>query len=416
MPKIPTLDFVYFDAGGGHRSAALALQAVIESEGYGWNVRLVNLQEVLDSLDIFRKITRIRLQDIYNLILAKGWTLGSTHLLPLMHSVIRVYHPAAVKLLVEHWRQRRPDMVVSLVPNFNRAMFESLQKACPGTPFVTILTDLADFPPHFWMEKQDQYFVCGTGQACEQARSLGHPESRVHAASGMILRPHFYQPRTWNRAEERKRLGFDPNLPTGLVLFGGEGSNVMWSIARRLGNSSVDLQLIMICGRNAKLKARLNGLKTRNKLFVEGFTKEIPYYMDLADFFIGKPGPGSISEALRMQLPVIVERNAWTLPQERYNAEWIREQGVGLVLGNFREIEWAVKQLLATDQLARMKQRIAAMNNRAVFEIPPILDRILAEHSAQRETVANAVSGNGSAAIKSPARNAPRDARKTSKL
>ena len=51
--------------------------------------------------------------------------------------------------------------------------------------------------------------------------------------------------------------------------------------------------------------------------------------MQLADFFIGKPGPGSVSEALAMRLPVIVECNAWTLPQERYNAEWIVEKEVG---------------------------------------------------------------------------------------
>lgn len=407
MQNKPTLDFVYFDAGGGHRSAALALQAVIEAEGYGWNVRLMNLQEVLDSLDIFRKITHIRLQDIYNLILAKGWTLGSTHLLPLMHNIIRIYHPAAVKLLTEQWKQRRPDMVVSLVPNFNRAMFESLQQACPETPFVTILTDLADYPPHFWMEKQNQYFICGTRRACDQARLLGHTDAQVFHTSGMILRPHFYEPRHWDRAEERKRLGFQPDLPTGLVLFGGEGSNVMWSIAQRLGNSAVDLQLIMICGRNAKLKARLEALRTRNKLFVEGFTKEIPYYMDLADFFIGKPGPGSISEAIRMHLPVIVESNSWTLPQERYNAQWIQDEGVGLVLQNFRQIEPAVKELLGSERLAAMRRRIATMNNRAVFEIPPILEQILSRNSGKCAVPPNAVVTNGSITAEAARRNSP---------
>ena len=63
-----------------------------------------------------------------------------------------------------------------------------------------------------------------------------------------------------------------------------------------------------------------------------GFTQEIPYYMKLADFFIGKPGPGSISEALVMGLPVIVERNAWTMVQERFNTDWIAQNGFGVVL------------------------------------------------------------------------------------
>jgi hypothetical protein len=61
--------------------------------------------------------------------------------------------------------------------------------------------------------------------------------------------------------------------------------------------------------------------------------------MALSDFFIGKPGPGSISEAMAMHLPVIIERNIWTLPQERYNADWVIEKKVGFVLPNFREIE-----------------------------------------------------------------------------
>lgn len=380
MPSTPNLDFVYFDAGGGHRSAAMALQAVIESENYGWNVRLVNLQEVLDSLDIFRKLTRIRLQDIYNLLLAKGWTLGSPYMLPVMQLVMRMYHSPAVKLLAGYWRAQQPDMVVSLVPNLNRALFESLKHTLPSVPMVTILTDLADYPPHFWMEKQPQYFICGTDRAVEQALAMGHPKSRVFHVSGMILRPPFYQAQTCNRREERSKLGLDPDLPTGLVLFGGEGSNVMFSIAKCLGNCSSDLQLILMCGRNARLKERLQRLRTRNRLFVEGFTKEIPYYMHLSDFFIGKPGPGSISEALKMQLPVIVESNGWTLPQERFNAEWVREQRVGIVLKNFRGIDRAVSDILSGGRLAEMKARIASLENRAVFEVPAILARILALH------------------------------------
>jgi 1,2-diacylglycerol 3-beta-galactosyltransferase len=377
----PTLAFVYFEAGGGHRSAALALQGVIRSGNYGWNIQLVNLQEVLDSLDIFRKLTGVRMEDIYNKMLAKGWTLGSGLLLPMMHGIIRIYHKSQVKLLMRFWEEQRPDLVVSLIPNFDRALFESMQIALPGRPFVTVLTDLADFPPHFWMERQpQQYFICGTTRAIEQARALDHPAARTFLTSGMILRPTFYEEQPKDRAFERQRLALDPNLPTGLVLFGGEGSSVMYSIARQLGNSSLDLQLILICGRNEKLKRRLKALKTRNKLFVEGFTKQVPYFMHLSDFFIGKPGPGSISEALHMHLPVIIEKNAWTLPQERFNADWVKENGFGIVLENFRGIKQAVRTLLDPKTREITMARIAALNNRAVFEVPQILDTILDAH------------------------------------
>ncbi|MBV9225976.1 MAG: hypothetical protein JOY85_18220, partial [Acidobacteriaceae bacterium] len=315
MPETPKIDFVYFDAGGGHRSAATALQSVIASEGYGWDIRLVNLQEVLDPLDVFRKITGIRLQDLYNRMLARGLTWGAGYWLPVMQQVIRSYHRPSVKLLVDFWRSRQPDMVVSLIPNLNRALFESLELARPRTPYVTILTDLADYPPHFWMEKQQQYFICGTPCAVRQGEKLGASPSRVIGVSGMILRPHFYEDQLIDRREERRRLGLQEDLPTGLVLFGGEGSNVMFTLAQRLGNSPIDMQLIMLCGRNGKLVERLKRLKTRNRMHIEGFTKQVAYFMRLADFFIGKPGPGSISEALHMGLPVIVESNSWTLPQ-----------------------------------------------------------------------------------------------------
>jgi 1,2-diacylglycerol 3-beta-galactosyltransferase len=368
---VTKIDFIFFDAGGGHRSAATALKAVIEQQQRPWHVNLVNLQEVLDSMDIFRKFTGIRLQDVYNKMLARGWTFGSAQSLMAMHGLIRMYHGPGVRLLKEFWKQSRPDLVVSLVPNFNRAMCESLRATLPGVPYVTILTDFADYPPHFWIEAQDQFVICGTDKAVEQARALGHPEEHVFRASGMILRPKFYDPVAGDRTEEQKRLGLDPDRPTGLVLFGGQGSKVMLQIARELS----DTQLILICGRNEKLAAKLKAMPTSAPHFVEGFTQEIPYYMHLADFFIGKPGPGSISEAIAMGLPVIVERNSWTLPQERYNAEWVRERDVGLVLPNFRGVKASVEDLLRS--LDRYRGNARRIENRAIFEIPEILSEIL---------------------------------------
>lgn len=372
---VPKIDFLYFDAGGGHRAAATALKSMIASQARPWDVRLVNLQEELDSLDIFRKVTGLRLEDIYNTMLAKGWTLGSTQGLKLMHGVIRLYHPATVRLLKEYWKKTRPDMVVSLVPNFDRAIYEGLKAALPDVPMVTILTDFADFPPHFWIERnQQQYFVCGTEKAVDQARSMGYGNESIFPTSGMILRPKFYEPVTVDRAAERRRLGLDPERLTGLVLFGGQGSSVMLQIAERLR----DVQLILICGKNQVLAEKLRAMPAEAPRFVEGFTAEVPYYMRLADFFIGKPGPGSISEAVQMKLPIILERNLWTLAQERYNAEWVVEKNVGLVLKNFNGIREAVREL--ERGIAGYRANVEKIRNRAVFEIPDILAAILEKH------------------------------------
>jgi hypothetical protein len=371
------LDFMFFDAGGGHRSAATALKAVAEQQNRPWDIRLVNLQELLDALDVFRKVTGVRLQDLYNRMLANGWTLGSEYLLPAMQAVIRIYHSQQVKMLADFWTKNPPDMVVSLVPNLNRAMYEGLRRANPKVPYVGIITDFADYPPHFWMERQDQYIVCGTERAVEQARSMGYAPDKLFGTSGMILRPGFYQEQIHNRADERVRLGLAPNKPTGIMLFGGQGSKVMYEIVTSMQRCQSEMQLIAICGRNEKLADRLTSIHSRFPLHVVGFTSEVPHYMSLSDFFIGKPGPGSISEAVAMKLPVIIERNTWTLPQERYNADWVIEKGVGKVLKSFGEIAGAVDDLLSPGRFDEYRSRVAAIENRAVFEIPEILQSIL---------------------------------------
>ncbi|MCU1236997.1 MAG: Monogalactosyldiacylglycerol synthase, partial [Candidatus Solibacter sp.] len=265
------VDFIYFDAGGGHRAAANALRQVMEQQKRPFEIRMVNLQEQLDEMDVFRKLTGLRLQDVYNLLLKKGWTLGSPQLTVAMHMVIRLFHGQAVRLLEKFWKQDRPDLVVSLVPNFDRALCESLARALPGVRMVTIITDIADYPPHFWIEEgQDQDFICGSAKAVEQALALGHPPEKVHRVSGMILNPRFYEIPPLSEAEraaERKALGFDPALPVGLVMFGGEGSAVMTEIARALEHR----QLILICGKNTKLRERLQKMSHRAPIFVEGF-------------------------------------------------------------------------------------------------------------------------------------------------
>jgi 1,2-diacylglycerol 3-beta-galactosyltransferase len=379
QPSAGRMEFAFFDAGGGHRAAATALEMAIRAQRRPWEVRLLNLQELLDPLDILKKYGGIRIQDFYNTMLRNGWTLGSPQLLKVLQFAIRAYHRPTVRMLEAHWRETQPLMVVSFVPHFNRALGESFARAFPGRPFVTVLTDLADYPPHFWIERQPQYFVCGSDRAVAQARAMGHPDDRIFRASGMILHPRFYEVPVEDRLAERERLGLRPDLPTGLVLFGGHGSRAMLEIAERLERSQLDLQLIYICGKNEKLVNALRAKKSRLPRFVEGFTTRVNHYMQLADFFIGKPGPGSVSEALAMELPVIVECNAWTLPQERYNAAWILEKEVGLVLRSFRRVERAVAQLIEPATLARYRTNAAALHNRAVFEIPEFFEQILGQ-------------------------------------
>ena len=369
-----TITLIYFNAGGGHRAAASALATVIGQQQRPWRVHCVNLVDVLDPQGRFRQITGRAPEDLYNLRLARSWTLGLAQELKLLQCLIHLGHATLLRRLRPYWLHTLPDLVVSLVPNFNRALCSSLASALPGVPFVTVLTDLADHPPHFWIEPgQDQHLVCGTTKAVAQARAAGYGDEQVHRSSGMIIRPDFYDVPGpgLNRCQEQARLGLDPGRPTGVVMFGGVGSMAMLGIARQLA----DVQLVLMCGQHPTLAQELKKLQPSAPHAVVGYTPDVRRHLMLGDFFIGKPGPASLSEAVQQGLPVITFRNAWTLPQERYNTDWVREHGLGLVGRSVRQTHPLVTELLG--RLDSFKADVRRMENRAVFEVPAILAAIL---------------------------------------
>ena len=380
MLPMKKIHVVFHDGGGGHRNAAVALQTIAAQQKRPWQVELIQFQDLTDKLDILRKLTGIRIQEQYNVLLRNGWTLGSVYLLRVLQLTIRVFHRPLIRLLAKFWREKPADLLVSVIPHFNREIAESWTKVYPGRPFVTLITDLADFPPHFWIEPiKEQYVIAGTERAAHQARAMGHDDAHTFRTSGMILRPEFYVQDNSDPVALRKELGLRPDLPTAIVLFGGYGSNVMYEIAEKLDAAGLPLQLILICGRNEKLAAKFASRQWRIPLKVIGFTKEVHTLMRAADFLIGKPGPGSIAEAMVRKLPVLIECNAWTLPQERYNAEWVTEKRVGIVLKSFRDVVSGVKQMLEPATLEEFRKNVGALENRAIFEIPEILAKLLGE-------------------------------------
>ncbi len=372
-----TIDLIYFNAGGGHRSAAMALQSVIVAQQRPWNVRLVNLFEVLDPDRIFHKLTGLAPEDLYNHRLKRGWTLGLSTELKVLQAMIRMGHPAMLRKLEQYWRDHTTDLVVSLVPNFNKVLNLSVKKSMPTVPYVTVMTDMADYPPHFWIEPGlDQHLVCGTARAVLQAQEAGYSNKEISQTSGMILKPAFHLPKNLDRKQEMSRLGLDPDRPTGVVMFGGHGSSDMLRIARMLP----DVQLIHLCGHHTKLAKQLNTLQTKVKHVAIGFAPNIEHYLNLGDFFIGKPGPASVSEAIQMGLPIITIENSWTMPQERFNTTWIREQGVGIVIPSLRHVRPSAFKLI--NDLQTYRASVSKIKNHAVYEVVEILSDQLTSSAA----------------------------------
>lgn len=366
------LEIMFFDAGGGHRSAANALIQSIAQQYPTWQVTLTNLQELLQPSDPIYQVTGVRSQDVYNAAIQRGMTYGSRPFLRALQRGIRMNAAPMRRVLKKHWAKGTPDLVVSVVPNFNRILFDALKEVNPAMPYTTIMTDIADSPPHFWMESQDQFIICGSRKATLQAHMSGfyRPE-RIFETSGMILRPSFYAEQN-GKTITHETLGLNPKKPTAIIMFGGNGSKSSIAIADELRRDGI--QSIIMCGKNEELRAALQG---KPDCHAVGYTDKVADYMRLADFFVGKPGPGSMSEAIRLGLPVIIENNARTMIQERYNIIWAEEQGLGVSITSFAHISRAAGFLLRDNRLAAYRTRAGAIDNRAVFEIPPMLENIM---------------------------------------
>ena len=183
---------------------------------------------------------------------------------------------------------------------------------------------------------------------------MGYGESRVHVTSGMIIRPDFYcESRTSIGAAELEKLNLDPDRPTGIVMFGGHGSRVMQPNreAARRHAAHFDLRT----QRGARAAAACDdrgGAALGGRLHLQD-----PRLHAAERFLHRQARPGSISEAVQQGLPVVVVLNTWTMPQERYNAEWVKENNAGIVLDSFRFVRGGVAEI--TSRLDEFRASIA---------------------------------------------------------
>ncbi|WP_160140477.1 glycosyltransferase [Blastochloris tepida] len=401
------IEILYFDAGGGHRSAMSALKELLDARYPAWHVKPVDLQKLLEPADPIHRLTNtisrplhrflepiapnltvgpVQAQDIYNTALKRGVSLGLGAIQPILQMYIELNAPKIEAILQRHWRQpgaEQPHLVVSVVPNFNGVIFRALKDVYPATPFVTIMTDMVDCPPHFWMEKQDQFIICGTKKAVRQAKATRfyRPEN-IFEVSGMILRKSFYRKPGEVRLT-RRDLNLRDDVPTAIIMFGGNGTFAATiDIINQIEAAKLNLQMIVMCGHNKKLFANVRG---RAGCRAVGFVSNVADYMQLADVFIGKPGPGSVSEAIHMGCPVIVESNADTMVQERPNVDWILEMGVGIAVKSFeKDIVEAIQTMLRDLDTYRKNIDQNVPKNFAVFEIATILNQIISRSFQRR--------------------------------
>jgi 1,2-diacylglycerol 3-beta-galactosyltransferase len=116
---------------------------------------------------------------------------------------------------------------------------------------------------------------------------------------------------------------------TVLLMGGGQGLGRVFEIAEAIGRSGLDVQLIVVAGRNKKLKEQLDAASWPIDLKPYGFTQDIPALMDASDVLITKAGPTTICEAFTRSLPIII--SGYIPSQENENADYVINQRAGVL-------------------------------------------------------------------------------------
>ncbi len=320
--KKPRILFYFSDTGGGHRSAAEAIiEALYLEFGDAFTVEMVDFFKQY-APPPFRKMP-----DIYpELVKApRLWqasfyaTDGRPQARVITASLWPVARAAARKLVRDH----PADLIVTVHPIANTFALRALGHDRP--PFYTVVTDMVTTHALWFDARSDRIFV-PTEVARQRAIAYHMPHEKLEVV-GMPVADRYCVP-AGNKRTLRKKLGWPLNKPVVLLVGGGEGMGPLGKTARAVDESGLDLGLVIVCGRNEKLKKHLEQLSWENKTILYGFTREMPDFMRAADVIVTKAGPGTIAEALNANLPIILYAK---LPgQEDGNVSYVVEAGAGV--------------------------------------------------------------------------------------
>ena len=321
-PRKPHIVFYFSDTGGGHRSAA---EAIIEAVQLEYQDQVTT--EMVDFFKDYAPPPFNRLGDMYPYMVKapKLWgasfhaTDGRAQARFITTSMWPIARSAARNLVREH----PADLIVTVHPFANSFALRALGKNRP--PFITVVTDMVTTHA-LWYDKRADLILVPTVTARETALRYKMPEEIVHVA-GLPVADKYCKPKG-RKSNLRKKLGWPTDKLIVLMVGGGDGMGPLGKTAHEIDASGLDVGLVVVCGRNQRLKTNLESQTWENPTFIYGFTRDMPDFMRAADFIVTKAGPGTIAEALNAELPIILYSK---LPgQEDGNVTFVVEEGAGV--------------------------------------------------------------------------------------
>lgn len=350
----PLVLLLITDAGGGHRASAEALVAGAGALEPGLDLQVVNVyRDIWSGSEPLKRLTGFYGEDVYNFTLDHDIRVGAAALSALGRMVARLPRARAHRECVDYLRARRPALCVSMMPFVN----DSLAAACgeAGVPFALALIDPEDTQPGMWYTPR----ACGeavwvtapSATALGQARAAG---ARCILDCGVPLHPRYLEAslRALERGVARHGLGLDPKPLTLLLATGGRGSGRLEGLVDDLELLGLEGQVLVACGRNGDLRARLDRRERGAlKVLPLDFTRDLPLYLRAADLALGKPGPGSLFEAVAAATPLVLDAQR-ARPHEVPNAVLAERHGLAVVVRRRRDLPGTLLRL-ARDEGAR---------------------------------------------------------------
>jgi 1,2-diacylglycerol 3-beta-galactosyltransferase len=295
----------------------------------------------------------------------------------------RLARPLMYQGIVRLLLETQPDVVVSVHPLVNHITLQVLHDLDVRIPFVTVVTDLVNV--HIaWIAPGVTACVVPTEAARRMAISAGLPPKRVYAL-GMPVDPRFAQAPVVSRGALRQELGLDTDMPTVLLIGGGEGAIGLAGAVTAVAESDLPVQMVVITGRNHQLFAHLRQARDAFAVPAQilGFVDNMPDLMHAADVVVTKAGPGTITEAMASGLPIVL---TGAVPgQEEGNVDFVVGNDLGTLARSPDEVVAALREILApgNQRLEQLRTNVLRMSRpEASFDIARLILRLLPDPSA----------------------------------
>jgi 1,2-diacylglycerol 3-beta-galactosyltransferase len=330
--------FLVADTGGGHRSAARAVSQALDRMYPGRFAPV--LCDPLGGPGSARLLRRVT--GLYGPVIRLApWLWGAayhvTNSRPAMALLRRTLLALADRPAIDAARAHAPAAIVSFHPLTGMAAAAARDQGAPGAPAVTVVTDLAR--AHVaWRHADVDLAIApsGPGPARPSAAAAGLPVTREYWSGP--LRP-------GERAVLRRSLGLSEDEFLVLLAGGGEGSGGIARRAAAILRWFADVDVVAVCGRNTRLKRRLDWMAARSggRLTVTGFTRSLADLLRCCDLVVTKAGPGTIAEAACCGAPMLLTSH---LPgQETGNTELVTAAGAGRRLPGVRQLVTEIGRL-----------------------------------------------------------------------